>query len=42
LFMFTNGYPKLGSTLYKFVTFYLTEKGQALIEAKNYVPLTNY
>ncbi len=42
LFMFTNGYPKLGSTLYKFVTFYLTEKGQDLIEAKNFVPLTNY
>ncbi len=42
LFMFTNGYPKLGSTVYKFVTFYLTEKGQALIEAKNFVPLTNY
>jgi phosphate transport system substrate-binding protein len=42
LFMFTNGYPKLGSTLYKFVTFYLTEKGQSLIEAKNFVPLTNY
>jgi phosphate transport system substrate-binding protein len=42
LFMFTNGYPKLGSTLHKFVTFYLTEKGQDLIEAKNFVPLTNY
>jgi phosphate transport system substrate-binding protein len=42
LFMFTNGYPKLGSTVYKFVNFYLTEKGQSLIEAKNFVPLTNY
>lgn len=42
LFMFTNGYPKLDSTVYKFVTFYLTEKGQELIEAKGYVPLTNY
>jgi phosphate transport system substrate-binding protein len=42
LFMFTNGYPKLGSMVYKFTTFYLTEKGQELIEAKNFVPLTNY
>ena len=42
LFMFTNGYPKLGSTVHKFVTFYLTEKGQELVEAKGYVPLTNY
>jgi phosphate transport system substrate-binding protein len=42
LFMFTNGYPKLGSTAFKFCTFYLTEKGQELIESKKFVPLTNY
>jgi phosphate transport system substrate-binding protein len=42
LFLFTNGYPKLGSVVHKFVTFYLTEKGQELVEAKGYVPLTNY
>ncbi len=42
LFMFTNGFPKLGSAVYRFVTFYLSEKGQELIEAKGYVPLTNY
>jgi phosphate transport system substrate-binding protein len=42
LFMFTNGFPKLGSVVYRFVTFYLSEKGQELIEAKGYVPLTNY
>ena len=42
LFLFTNGYPKLGSTIYKFVTFHLTEKGQELIEAKGFVPITNY
>jgi ABC-type phosphate transport system substrate-binding protein len=40
--MFTNGFPKLGSATYKFVTFYLSEKGQELIEAKGFVPLTNY
>jgi phosphate transport system substrate-binding protein len=42
LFMFTNGYPKLGSMTHKFVSFYLTEKGQELVEAKGFVPLTNY
>jgi phosphate transport system substrate-binding protein len=42
LFMFTNGYPSLGSMVHKFCTFYLTEKGQELVEAKGFVPLTNY
>jgi len=42
LFMFTNGYPKLGSMVHKFVAFYLTERGQELVEAKGYVPLTDY
>lgn len=42
LFMFTNGYPKLGSTVHAFVTFHLTEKGQEVIEAKGFVPVTNY
>ncbi len=42
LFMFTNGYPKLGSTVHKFCTFYLTEMGQELVEAKGFVPLTVY
>lgn len=42
LFLFTNGYPKLGSTVHAFCTFYLTEKGQEIIEAKGFVPLTEY
>ena len=42
LFMFTNGYPKLGSMPYKFCTFYLTETGQEIIEAKGFIPVTNY
>ncbi len=42
LFLFTNGFPKLGSIPFKFVTLYLTEKGQELIEAKDFVPMTNY
>lgn len=42
LFMFTNGYPKLGSMIHAFVTFHLTEKGQDIIQAKGFVPVTDY
>ena len=42
LFLFTNGYPELGSLLYEFCTFYLTEQGQEIIEAKGFVPVTAY
>jgi phosphate transport system substrate-binding protein len=42
LFLFTRGYPELGSTIYAFCTFYLTEEGQEIIEAKGFVPVTNY
>jgi ABC-type phosphate transport system substrate-binding protein len=40
--MFTNGFPKTGSVVHKFVSFYLSEKGQEIIEAKGFVPVTNY
>lgn len=42
LFMFTNGYPKLGSDLHAFVTLYLSKKGQEIIEAIGFVPVTDY
>lgn len=42
LFLFTNGYPKLGSRIFQFCTFYLTEEGQEIIEAKGFIPLTAY
>lgn len=42
LFMFTNGYPTLGSMAHKFVTFYLTEEGQEVVEDKGFVPVTDY
>jgi len=42
LFLFTNGYPKLGSMSYRFCTFYLSETGQEIIEAKGFIPVTNY
>ncbi len=42
LFMFTNGYPKMGSHMYQFVTLYLTKKGQEIIKGIGFVPLTKY
>ncbi len=42
LFMFTNGYPKLGSIIHALVTFHLTAKGQDIIDAKGFVPVTEY
>lgn len=42
LFLFTNGYPKLGSVVHAFCTFYLTEEGQEIIEDKGFVPVTDY
>jgi len=42
LFLFTRGYPELGSAIHTFSTFYLTEEGQEIVEAKGFVPLTNY
>lgn len=42
LFLFTNGYPKLGSMVFQFCTFYLTEEGQEIIEDKGFVPVTAY
>ena len=42
LFMFTNGYPALGSVVHAFCTFHLTEEGQEIVEAKGFVPVTDY
>jgi len=42
LFMFTNGYPKLGSHEFRFVTIYLSKKGQEIIEDIGFIPMTNY
>lgn len=42
LFLFTNGYPAMGSHLYLFVTMHMTKKGQEMIEAIGFVPLTEY
>ncbi len=42
LFMYTNAYPKLGSALYQFITVYLTEDGQEMVEEIGFVPVTAY
>ncbi|MFW5894179.1 MAG: phosphate ABC transporter substrate-binding protein [Verrucomicrobiota bacterium] len=42
LYMFTNGYPKLGSHLYKFVTLHLSEDGYYMIEEIGFIPVTAY
>ena len=42
LFMFTNGYPRLGTALHAFVTLHLTPKGQEIIESIGFVPVTRY
>ncbi len=42
LYMFTDGYPKLGSHLHAFVTLHLTRKGQELIESIGFIPVTEY
>ncbi len=42
LFMFTNGYPELGSALHRFMTLYLTETGQEIVAAIGFIPVTAY
>lgn len=42
LFMFTNGYPKMGTHVYRFVTLHLSKKGQEIVEAIGFVPVTDY
>ena len=42
LFMFTNGFPAMGTHLFKFINIYRTEKGQNLIEEIGFIPTTAY
>lgn len=42
LFMFTNGYPKLGTPVHAFVTLHLGSKGQEIVESIGFVPVTCY
>ncbi|MBD3235427.1 MAG: phosphate ABC transporter substrate-binding protein PstS family protein [Candidatus Eisenbacteria bacterium] len=42
LFMFTDGYPRLGTPLHAFITMHLSLRGQEIIEAIGFVPVTSY
>ncbi|NLX14553.1 MAG: phosphate ABC transporter substrate-binding protein [Phycisphaerales bacterium] len=42
LFLFTNGWPQMGTHLHAFVNLYLTRKGHEIIEAIGFVPVTDY
>lgn len=42
LYMFTDGYPKLGSNVYRLVTLSLTEEGYNMIKETGFIPTTNY
>lgn len=42
LYMYTDQYPKMGSLVYQFVTFYLTKDGQQLVEEIGFIPCTSY
>ncbi|MCF7839038.1 MAG: phosphate ABC transporter substrate-binding protein [Candidatus Marinimicrobia bacterium] len=42
LFIFTNGYPKLGSPLYKFMTIHLSPEGEEIVKSIGFVPVTQY
>jgi phosphate transport system substrate-binding protein len=42
LYMFTPGPPVLGSHVHAFVTIHLTKKGQEMVEAIGFVPVTQY
>jgi phosphate transport system substrate-binding protein len=42
LYMFTPGPPVLGSHVHAFVTLHLTKKGQEIVEAIGFVPVTQY
>jgi phosphate transport system substrate-binding protein len=42
LYMFTNGYPELGSPVHRFVTLHLTPEGQEIVESIGFIPVTRY
>ena len=42
LFMWTNGYPEMGSPLFRFLNIHLTRDGQEIIESQGFVPVTKY
>ena len=39
LYMFTNGYPKMGSDVYNFVTLHLSKEGMEIVSDLGYIPV---
>lgn len=39
LFMFTDGYPKMGSDVYNFVTIHLSKEGMEIVSDLGYIPV---
>ena len=39
LFMFTNGYPKMGGDIFNFVTLHLSDEGREIISDLGYIPV---
>lgn len=39
LYMFTNGYPKMGSDVYNFVTLHLSKEGKEIVSDLGYIPV---
>jgi phosphate transport system substrate-binding protein len=42
LYLYTSGYPKPGSPLYRFVMLHLSEDGQDMVEETGFIPITAY
>jgi phosphate transport system substrate-binding protein len=42
LYMFTDGYPKMGSALFQYMTIHLSQKGQEIVDRIGFVPVTQY
>lgn len=42
LYMFTNGYPRMGTLLYRFMTLHLTPEGEEIVKSIGFVPVTQY
>ena len=42
LYLFTNGYPQLGTQLFQFCTLHQSKIGQEMIESIGFVPVTEY
>lgn len=42
LYMFTNGYPRMGTMLYRFMTLHLTPDGEEIVRSIGFVPVTQY